>query len=146
LNGEFKEYQQRNARALTSAFSQSINATWKSAHAEGRLGRRLTMKAAKFINLLMVLAGFAALRNPGVYAQSEVNPDQFDSPNTEHRDGIMPDLASRTKELGVIVIVKSNAFHPGRVVLKAVCRGANKPNAAAAVLAKCWHPIRHRIR
>jgi hypothetical protein len=42
------------------------------------------MKVAKFIRLLIVLAGFAALAIPGVYAQSEVNPDQFDSPNTEH--------------------------------------------------------------
>jgi hypothetical protein len=42
------------------------------------------MKVAKFIRLLIVLEGFAALAIPGVYAQSEVNPDQFDSPNTEH--------------------------------------------------------------
>ena len=41
------------------------------------------MKVAKFIIRLLVLAGFAALWIPGVYAQSEVNPDHFDSPNTE---------------------------------------------------------------
>jgi hypothetical protein len=41
------------------------------------------MKAARIMRLLVVLAGFAALATPIVYAQSEVDPDHFDSPNTE---------------------------------------------------------------
>jgi hypothetical protein len=41
------------------------------------------MKTGKFVMLLVVLTGCAALRTPGSYAQSDVNPDQFDSPNTE---------------------------------------------------------------
>jgi hypothetical protein len=41
------------------------------------------MRTAKRLKALVVLAGFAALLTPGSYAQSEVDPDQFESPNTE---------------------------------------------------------------
>jgi hypothetical protein len=43
------------------------------------------------MRLLVVLAGFVALQAPRGYAQSEIDPDHFDSPNTE------PFLQSKTK-------------------------------------------------
>jgi hypothetical protein len=49
------------------------------------------MKAAKFMKLLAILAGFAALATPRSYAQSEIDPDHFDSPKAE------PFLQSKTK-------------------------------------------------
>lgn len=41
------------------------------------------MKAAKMIKLLVILGGLAALATPCCYGQSEIDPDHFDSPNTE---------------------------------------------------------------
>ena len=41
------------------------------------------MKAVQVIRILLILAGFAALATPGSYAQSEIDPDHFESPNTE---------------------------------------------------------------
>ena len=48
------------------------------------------------MRLLVVLAGFAALQAPRGYAQSEIDPDHFDSPNTE------PFLQSKTKVSGKV--------------------------------------------
>jgi hypothetical protein len=41
------------------------------------------MRTAKVIKLLVILAGFTALATPRCYGQSDVDPDHFDSPNTE---------------------------------------------------------------
>ena len=49
------------------------------------------MKVTDVMRLFAVLAGFAALEAPRGYAQSEIDPDHFDSPNTE------PFLQSKTK-------------------------------------------------
>jgi hypothetical protein len=38
---------------------------------------------AKVIKLLVIFAGFTALATPRCYSQSEIDPDHFDSPNTE---------------------------------------------------------------
>lgn len=76
------------------------------------------MKAAKFISLLLGLAGFAALAIPGAYAQSEVNPDQFASPNTER----FPQ--PNTKEV-VAVVTEQTRFN-GRFTLPCSLRCAGK--------------------
>jgi hypothetical protein len=41
------------------------------------------MRASRIMKLLVVLTGFAPLATPHCYGQSEVDPDHFDSPNTE---------------------------------------------------------------
>ena len=41
------------------------------------------MKVTHVMRVLVVLTGFAALQAPRVYAQSEIDPDHCDSPNTE---------------------------------------------------------------
>ena len=41
------------------------------------------MKAAQVMTLLFVLVGIATVATPRAYAQSEIDPDHFDSPNTE---------------------------------------------------------------
>jgi hypothetical protein len=41
------------------------------------------VKSGNFMRLLVVLAGFATLATPRGHAQSDMAPDQFDSPNTE---------------------------------------------------------------
>jgi hypothetical protein len=58
-----------NAHAAVSTSKQSV----------------FTMKAVQVIRIriLVILAGFAALAAPGSYAQSEIDPDHFESPNTE---------------------------------------------------------------
>jgi hypothetical protein len=49
------------------------------------------VKAAHVMKILLVLAGFATFAIPRGFAQSEIDPDHFDSPNTE------PFLQSKTK-------------------------------------------------
>ncbi|HKV60740.1 MAG TPA: hypothetical protein VJO16_02415 [Candidatus Acidoferrum sp.] len=41
------------------------------------------MKAAHITKLLVVVVGFATLATPRARAQSEIDPDHFDAPNTE---------------------------------------------------------------
>jgi hypothetical protein len=41
------------------------------------------MKTAKIVNLLVLLAGLATVATPCCYSQSEIDPDHFDSPNTD---------------------------------------------------------------
>lgn len=41
------------------------------------------MKAISFVKIYVALASFAIVGVPCAYAQAEVNPDQFESPNTE---------------------------------------------------------------
>jgi len=83
------------------------------------------MKAAKFISRLLVLAGFAALAIPGVYAQSEVNPGQFDSPNTER----FPQPNT------VIVIVNPTHFTLRELFLKRF--GADRTNQMQRLRTDC---------
>jgi hypothetical protein len=45
--------------------------------------RRFAVKTAWIIRLLVVLSGLVAFATPRGYAQSEVDPDHFGSPNTE---------------------------------------------------------------
>jgi hypothetical protein len=53
----------------------------------------------------------------------------------EHGDGIMPDLVSRTKELGAIVIVNPTRLALRDLFVKRFGAERNKSNSTAAVLA-----------
>jgi hypothetical protein len=59
--------------------------TMRNVHAGGSTieGRRLAVKTAWITRLLVVLTGSVAFATPRAYAQSEVDPDHFSSPNTE---------------------------------------------------------------
>lgn len=56
------------------------------------------MKTTLAIRLLVVLLGFAAAAAPRGYAQSEIDPDHFDSPNTEGfpQPKTKPDVGAET--------------------------------------------------
>jgi hypothetical protein len=46
-------------------------------------GKEAIVKAVQVVRLLVVFVGLAALATPRGYAQSEIDPDHFESPSTE---------------------------------------------------------------
>ena len=83
------------------------------------------MKVLSAIRILLCLMGLVALRGSGAYAQSEIDPDHFDSPNTEPFRPPKPNADSRVAEtryegrfaLPYSVVCSGNRLAPGRYTI-----------------------------
>jgi hypothetical protein len=56
---------------------------WQSSDGKHHLKRRCRLNATKVMGLLVITLSFTALASPSVYAQSEIDPDHFETTNTE---------------------------------------------------------------
>jgi hypothetical protein len=85
------------------------------------------MKTPKIVKLLVILTGFAALGTPRCYGQSEIDPDHFDSPNTE------PFSQPKTKEADAAE--KGKMRFDGKVTLPytLICAGQRLPSGRYTV-------------
>ena len=83
------------------------------------------MKAMLAISFLLCLTGLVAVMAPCVYAQAEIDPDHFESPNTEPFPPPKPNAESQVADtryegrfaLPYFVLCSGNRLAPGKYII-----------------------------